>query len=65
MAKEKEYVYVEAANGMTARIPRDRLKQWQEGQERLKRGEGLEETERFANEMLEIFKDPSSRLERE
>ena len=36
--RQKAYVYVTGANGLTARIPADRLKQWQKAQEELKSG---------------------------
>ena len=36
--RKQGYVYATGANGMTARIPADKLAQWQKAQEELKSG---------------------------
>lgn len=41
----KAYIYVEAANGMTVRIPADKYDDWKAAQERIKRGEKVADTE--------------------
>lgn len=52
--REETVYYMEAANGMTVRVPESRLEAWQAEQERQRRGEGLQLTssERKIKEML-------------
>ena len=42
--QQEPVYYMEAANGMTVRVPESRLEAWQVEQERQKRGEGLQLT---------------------
>ena len=39
------FYYMEAANGMTVRVPESKLEQWQEAQDRIRRGEHAEKSE--------------------
>ena len=55
MAKQQEQVYyLEAANGLTVRVPESKLEAWQAEQERQRRGEGSPQssTESRIKEML-------------
>ncbi len=39
MAQEKQYVYAEAFNGMTVRVPVDKYEAWEKQQEAYRKGE--------------------------
>ena len=52
---EKRYLYVKAANGMTARVPEEKLESWKEAQEKLRRGEKVPEAEELRRKLEERF----------
>ena len=53
-AKQEPAYYLEAANGLTVRVPESRLAAWQAEQDRQRRGIGLEltDSERRAKERI-------------
>ena len=55
-SQEETAYYLEAANGMTVRVPESKLEAWQAEQDRQRKGIGLELTERekqFVDQILE------------
>lgn len=48
---ERAYVYATGANGLPVRIPADRLKEWSETQEKLRRGEDVPEARQMAEKL--------------
>lgn len=52
----RAYVYVTGANGLTARIPADRVKQWSAAQEKLRRGEEVPEARQMQEQLTSMLK---------
>lgn len=52
---EKAYVYAEAANGLTVRIPLDKYDEWKEAQDRIRRGEKVEPDPEMVNRLKALM----------
>ena len=56
MKVEKAYIYVEAYNGATVRIPKDKYHEWKATQEKLKAGETVPEVQQMAKQLASLMK---------
>ncbi len=59
---EKQYVYAKGANGMTARVPKDKLAQWQQAQEKQAQALSSGQTPELSSEEQQIAKQLTSLL---
>ena len=56
MKADKAYIYVEAYNGDTVRIPKDSYHSWKAAQDKLKAGEKLPETQQIAKRLASLMR---------
>ena len=64
--KRVEYVYAQGANGMTARVPEDRLQEWQKRQDELRQQmkDGSYRPNRArAKELLNVLREGAARAQ--
>ena len=54
--QNRTYVYAEAANGLTVRVPLDRYDEWKETQDRIRRGEKVEPDPEMVKRLTDFMK---------
>ena len=53
---QKAYLYVEAANGLMVRIPKDRYPEWKAAQDRIRNGEKVEVDQQMVKRLVSLMK---------